>query len=86
MTTSTYTKKIKEMTHSGRQRIASKLIDENNQIITEAERQADVWKEYINRPFNESRTSPVAEAQLQGPHILKDDLRKAINQSKNRAY
>lgn len=77
-------KKIKVMTHTYKRKTPAKLIDDNNKLVIDKPEELEVWRAYITECFSDFReTIDQFDSGLDGPEILKEELLKALKETKN---
>lgn len=78
-------KKVREVTGKGRKRQTNVLADENNKVIMDIEDIRKHWKQYIQELFKstEPRIFDIHRELENSPQILKEEVLKAIKNSKN---
>ena len=78
-------KKLKETAGIYRKRRPTTIVNHDNQIVLGEREKMDIWENYIHKLFHDER--PTSEAytddQLTGPSITKEEIEKAILNSKN---
>lgn len=64
------------------------LFDDGNKLIVDVEEKCEVWKQFINKIFEDSaRTNPYItqiDIKWRGSPISKQEIEQAINSSKNK--
>uniref|UniRef100_A0A8D9EV91 Craniofacial development protein 2 n=1 Tax=Cacopsylla melanoneura TaxID=428564 RepID=A0A8D9EV91_9HEMI len=76
-------RKVKEITGKFRKKNWGKLIDEDGNLIVTKDEQKEVWKNYLETLFYDTRiTQEPVTANKEGPGILKEEIELAIKQTK----
>lgn len=82
-------KKLKEVSGVYRKKNHSVLVNDNNEIVTNKQEKEIIWIKYIEDLFSDDRPSREEETnnnEITGPPIIKEEIVKAIQDSKiNRA-
>lgn len=76
-------RKVREATGRFRKKVCGKLIDEHGRLIIDKDEKKDIWKQYLEKLFNDSRNEQEPNNnETSGPDILKEEVRSAIKQIK----
>ncbi|XP_030759769.1 uncharacterized protein LOC115885121 [Sitophilus oryzae] len=76
-------KKLKETAGIYKKMRSTVTVNNNNQIVFESIEKNNVWEKYIEKLFDDERPSADINNSLTGPSITKDEIEKAILNSKN---
>ena len=72
--------KVKEVTGTNRRRVGKSCItNKDGRVLFDQQEIQDRWKEYIEELFKDDRGEIPQMDNAEGPIILKEDVRKAIN-------
>jgi len=80
-------KKFKELNHCGRKAESILLFNEQNEVVTDAEKKKDIWAKYVKELFEDETRTPDIEntrANEEGPEITKSEILYAIKTAKNK--
>lgn len=76
-------KKLKETAGIYKKMRPTITVNSNNQIVLDRKEKNDVWEKYIEVLFDDDRPPAGINNSLTGPSITKDEIEKAIRNSKN---